>query len=268
MLRTRLLTVIIFIPVMVGFVALGGWPFTLFVAFLMAVAGWEFWRMFHQNGYSPSFFLTIAGIAGIIILRTAFGFQYSDVLLAFLVLAAMTMHVIQYERGSETSTFDFCITLGGILYLGWLGGYIVSLRNLPDGLWWLMTAIPSIGLADSAAFFVGRRIGRHKMVPRVSPKKSWEGYIGGVIIGTLGTVLIAALWNLCSPAVTPARGLVLGFVLTVLCPLGDLGESMIKRQFNIKDTSNFLPGHGGIMDRFDSWLWAAAISYYLITWLW
>lgn len=76
------------------------------------------------------------------------------------------------------------------------------------------------------------------------------------------------LWGIVTPAITPLRGLIMGLVLSALTPLGDLGESMVKRQFNIKDSSRILPGHGGIFDRIDSWLWAAPIGYYLILWLW
>jgi phosphatidate cytidylyltransferase len=106
------------------------------------------------------------------------------------------------------------------------------------------------------------------MSPRSSPKKSWEGYIGGVIGGTLFAVLLASLWHLRAPAVTPLKGLILGLVITSISPLGDLGESMLKRGFGVKDTSRLLPGHGGIMDRIDSWLWAATIGYYLILYAW
>ncbi|MDZ4158765.1 MAG: CDP-archaeol synthase, partial [Anaerolineaceae bacterium] len=109
---------------------------------------------------------------------------------------------------------------------------------------------------------------RHKLAPRVSPRKTWEGYLGGIVTGCAGTVLFAALWNLAAPAITPLKGLVIGLVLPVLAPLGDLGESMLKRQFGIKDSSSILPGHGGVLDRIDTWIWAGVLGYYMITWLW
>ena len=102
------------------------------------------------------------------------------------------------------------------------------------------------------------------MFTLVSPKKSWEGYLGGILVGGLGGWGLAALWNIASPAVLPIHGLILGIIISILAPLGDFGESMIKRQFSIKDTSKILPGHGGIFDRIDSSLWAAFIGYYLI----
>jgi phosphatidate cytidylyltransferase len=118
---------------------------------------------------------------------------------------------------------------------------------------------------------VGSRIGRHKMTKRLSPKKSWEGYFGGVVAGVLGGAALAALiQTLAAPggSITWERGGWLGLALAVLTTLGDLGESMMKRQVGVKDSGDLLPGHGGVFDRIDSWLWAGVIGYYLITWLW
>jgi phosphatidate cytidylyltransferase len=147
---------------------------------------------------------------------------------------------------------------------------LISVRNLPEGQWWLLLILPAVWFADSAAYIVGSRIGKHKMAPRLSPKKSWEGYIAGVVFGTLGTALLAMLFqNYLKPdtAITPWIGLLLGFILSTLTTLGDLGESMIKRQVGVKDTGRLLPGHGGAFDRIDSWLWAAVLGYYLVSWL-
>jgi phosphatidate cytidylyltransferase len=138
------------------------------------------------------------------------------------------------------------------------------LRGLPDGSWWFLLVLPAVWISDGAAYFVGSHYGRHKMSPRVSPNKSWEGYLGGVVAGAVGCMILAALWHLRAPAITPMKGLLLGLAVAAITPLGDLGESMLKRGFGVKDTSHLLPGHGGIMDRIDSWLWAAPIGYYLI----
>jgi phosphatidate cytidylyltransferase len=99
----------------------------------------------------------------------------------------MAYHLFQYERGSQRAGTDFAVTLSGILYIGWLGAYLISLRRLPDGLWWLLTVLPAVWLADTGAYLVGSRFGRHKMTPRLSPKKSWEGYLGGILFSVPGT---------------------------------------------------------------------------------
>lgn len=268
MLTQRLLVAILLIPIGVTFIALGGWPYALLVVLVLGIASWEYWRIFKAGGYSPSPSLLVGGAMLLGLTRFLLDFHEADAALAGLVLAAMGLHTYHHEHGDEHSAIDFSVTIAGILYIGWLGSYLISLRNLPDGLWWSLLVIPGTALADAGAYFVGSRLGKHPLAPRVSPKKTWEGYIGGIVIGSLGTTLMAALWGMVTPAITPLRGLILGFALSTLTILGDLGESMIKRQFNIKDSSHILPGHGGIFDRIDSWLWAAPIGYYLILWLW
>lgn len=264
MLSQRLIVAIILIPLSVGAIAIGGWVFALLICAMVGTAAWEFWRMFTSGGFAPNAPLLIGGTVLLIAMRQLFGFAYSDLALCMLVLAAMGVHTLAYERGREEAAVDFAITLGGILYLGWLGGYFLSLRNLPNGEWWMLLALPAVAAADSGAYAVGRRIGRHKLSPRVSPKKSWEGYLAGIVTAALFTPLLALLWSFRAPEITPLMGLIVGVPLAIITPLGDLGESMIKRQFGMKDSSNLIPGHGGFMDRIDSWLWAAALGYYLV----
>jgi len=130
--------------------------------------------------------------------------------------------------------------------------------------------LASTWLADSGAYIVGSHIGRHKMVPRLSPKKSWEGYFGGFVFAVPGAMALAYLWQLYAPPVsviTPWRAAWLAVVLSALTVFGDLAESMIKRQVRVKDSGHLLPGHGGAFDRIDSWLWAGVIGYYLVVWL-
>jgi phosphatidate cytidylyltransferase len=109
--------------------------------------------------------------------------------------------------------------------------------------------------------------GRHKMTTRLSPKKSWEGYLAGIVFSTLAMILVTQLLQSlgAGSAVTPLRAGILAAVISILCIFGDLGESMIKRQAGVKDSGSLLPGHGGIFDRIDSWLWAGMIGYIMIT---
>ena len=268
MLSQRLMVAILLIPIGVTFIALGGWPYAVLIVAILGGAAFEYWRIFKTGGFSPSPSLLIGGVVALALTRYGLNFREADAVLAFLVMAAMGLHTLHHERGDENSATDFTITVAGILYIGWLGSYLVSLRNLPDGMWWTIQAVIGTVLADAGAYFIGSRFGKHMLAPRVSPKKTWEGYLGGVLVGSLGSALMGALWGLATPAITPLRGLIMGFALSVLTPLGDLGESMVKRQFNVKDSSNLLPGHGGIFDRIDAWLWAAPLGYYLILWLW
>ncbi len=268
MLTQRLIVAILLIPAGVLIISIGGWVWATLVMLVLAYGAWEYWRLFIQGGYSPSGPILIAGVVGLVLARQVSQFLGSDLILAGLVLLTMAVQVLRFEKGGNSSAVDFNITLGGILYLGWLGSYLISLRSLPDGLWWFLLVLPAIWFADGAAYFTGSHFGKHKMSPRVSPKKSWEGYLGGIAAGALSSLLLASLWHLRAPGVTPLKGFILGLVVSSLSPLGDLGESMLKRGFGVKDSSKLLPGHGGVMDRIDSWLWAAVIGYYLILIAW
>ena len=268
MLAKRILVLIFLVPICVGFVALGGWYFTFFMAGLLAVAAWEWANTFFQGNYLPSRWVLTPGVILLVISRQVPLPHITEGILAAAIMAAMTVHLLQYEKGRDLAATDLMVTLGGLVYLGWLGGHFVLLRSLPDGMFWMLLALNAVWVADVGAFLVGSKWGKHKLSRRASPKKSWEGYAGGILFAIVLTPLTALLWQLVAPQITPLHGAVLGLVISVLSPLGDLGESMMKRQFNLKDSSNLLPGHGGILDRIDSWLWAIPLAYYvLILWL-
>jgi phosphatidate cytidylyltransferase len=264
MLKDRLLVLIPLIPVAVALVALGGWLFSIVIAIILGLAAWEFWRMFTNGGYKPSAILLVGGSALLALFRHQFGFLYSDAFLVILIFVSMAVHLFQFEKGSQTAPFDFAITLGGIMYLGWLGSYFISVRDLPGGQWWLLMILPAIWIADGGAYTIGRRFGVHKISKRASPNKSWEGFFGGIVFAAIFSPLLAMLWQTNNPAITPIRGMFLGILLSLVCILGDLGESMFKRYFLVKDSSNLLPGHGGMLDRIDSWLWAVPLGYYFV----
>lgn len=266
--RNRLAVAIVLILIGVSFIQLGGLAYALFISLLLVIAAWEYWRLFSTGGYFPSAVMLIGGTLALSLSRYYWGFQYSDSWLAALILTSMAAHIFACQNGCTTAGLDFAITLTGILYIGWMGSYLISLRFLPDGSWWVLLTIPTIAMGDAGAFFIGRAFGKTPLAPRISPNKTREGYLGGILFSLIGGVLFAVLWGLRSPLITPMHGVVLGLVLGILSPLGDLGESMLKRQFNLKDSGRLLPGHGGILDRMDSWLWGAAIGYYLILWLW
>lgn len=268
MLTQRLLVIIVLLPLGILLVAFGGIPFYLFLTIILALASWEYSQLFHKGGWKPAGPLIITGVSVIALSRAFFQFQYGETLISVFVLIAMGYHLYKYEKGRDEAPIDFCITVGGILYIGWLGSYMISLRNLPNGLWWFMLVLPAAWLANSGAYLVGTRFGKHKMAPRLSPRKTWEGYFGGAISGVLGGMLLAALWGMRFPGLTLEKGAVIGLVMGVLPPLGDLGESMFKRMVGSKDSSNLLPGHGGIFDRIDSWIWAGVLGVIIITGFW
>ena len=266
MLRQRVLVTVVLLPVGLAIFALGGWVFAAAMALVLGLAAREYGLLYRPGGLRPALPLLVVGVASLALLRHACGFEYSVPLLAALALAGMTWHLVDFERGAPRAGTDFGLTLGGILYLGVVGAYLVSLRDLPDGLWWLLVSLPVVWIGDSAAYFVGRAYGRHKMAPRLSPKKSWEGYAAGILAAAVSGLALAALYGAglgLAPSLTPSAGLIVGLVLGTVTTLGDLGISMMKRELQVKDTGRLLPGHGGVLDRIDSWLWAGVLGYYL-----
>lgn len=267
MLGKRLISAAVLIPLVVVAVIIGGWAIVALLIALAGIAAWEFWRMFSAGGYHPSAGLLISGTVTFIFFRFRALFT-SDVIVLVIgvfVIASAAWHTYRYEKGITTSAIDFCIDMGGMIYIGFLASFIVSLREIPvGGMWWTLLSICAIAFADSAAYFVGRAFGKHKMMPQVSPKKSWEGYLGGILVSCLLITLIALFLHPYQPAITWWKGLILAAVISIIAPFGDFAESMLKRQCNIKDSSNLIPGHGGVFDRMDSYLWMGILAYYLV----
>ncbi len=256
----RLVTSLLLLALIVPAVVFGGIYYFILVGIFIVVAAIEYVQMFRGARFQPSLVITIGGIFLLLAAR-AFWPQWSDWTLTALVLVAMTYHMYAYECGRHEAALDFVISIGGIVYLGWIAGYILDLRALPNGGWWVMVVFPVVWLADSGAYVIGARYGAHKMLQRLSPKKSWEGFFAGVFMGTLYGGFFAFAYSRFGPLHRAIwQGLLLGFVLSSITTLGDLGESMIKRFTGAKDSGTFLPGHGGAFDRIDSLIWAAVIG--------
>ena len=281
MLIKRTITTLILAVIGIPVIVLGGPYYFSLITFFLAVAAWEYGRMFTKAGYKVPGPLLVGCVVLIAVVRELimdpaaavlslkFPSELAAAALTFSVFAAMTWHLFDYEKGRDRAASDFAVTTAGIVYMGWIGSYLIDLRNMPGGLWWLMIVLPTIWVTDMGAYFVGSRFGKHALSRRISPKKSWEGYGGGVLFGTLTAAGLTILWQSFSfkgPAIAWWQGAALGAGLSALSILGDLGESMFKRQAGVKDASNFFPGHGGVLDRIDSWLWGAALGYFFIIW--
>ena len=270
MLAKRILVVIILLPIGLAAIWAGGWYLTALVALFMCAAAWEYAKLFLMGGLQPALVLVVGGTLLLLIGRNINGFESAAWMVSLVILLSMTYHLVAFERGRDQAATDFSVTLAGVFYIGWLGAYFISLRNLHHGQWWLMVVLAGVMFADSGAYFIGKNFGRHQLSPRLSPKKTWEGYFGGIIVGVTLTTLLATLFQrVAGPTsgITPLIGAAVGLVMAVVPTLGDLGESMIKRQVGVKDSGNILPGHGGAFDRIDAWLWAVVIGYYMISWL-
>jgi phosphatidate cytidylyltransferase len=262
---SRVLTAIALAVIGIPAIYFGGIWFFIPLAILLCLAAWEFAQLFRAIDVQASAVLAVVGVF-LVLLSRAFLVNYSTAILALMVAAAMALHLVAYERGRDRAATDFAATLAGIVYIGWLGAYLFDLRSLPSGGWWFLLVLGPVWVADSAAYYAGRAYGRHKMAPRLSPKKSWEGYAASVAGGALGGLALAAAFDAAGVLSIPLwQGTLLGLFMGTLPTLGDLGESMIKRQSGMKDSGTLLPGHGGAFDRIDSWLWGAMTGFLLIS---
>jgi phosphatidate cytidylyltransferase len=267
-LRTRVLTAVVLIPIVVACIYWGGLLFLALVTLLLTLAETEFCSLMARDGFRPALGFGI-GLVWLFLLDAEFP-QWGILQpgLTLILLASLAWQLF-HRQGSPVA--DWSLTITGGLYLGLCGSSLVRLRGLePNGLWWTLTAVFSIMLADSGAYFFGRAWGRHKLAPTLSPGKTWEGYLAGVVVGGVLTAWMTSLWPAeggMAGTASVLHGLILGFLIAIFAPLGDLAVSMIKRQVQVKDTGSIIPGHGGALDRLDSVLWAAVIGYYYVFWL-
>jgi len=265
----RTLTALVMTAVGLPAIIYGGVFYFLLMGGFLVVGAWEYIRLFRMVKYEPNEMVTVGGV--VVLVTTRFFFKEAALpAFAILILLAMAVHLVQYERGRDQAALDMAVTITGLVYVGWMGCYLLDIRNLPQGGWWLMMSLPLVWAADTGGYSIGAVYGKHKLAPRLSPKKSWEGYFAGIFTSVIVGAFFAYAFSMMEGPqplyglIDPLQGALLGLVIGGLAPLGDLGESMLKRQSGIKDSSNIFPGHGGVLDRIDSWIWGASIGYYVI----
>ena len=260
MLAKRVISAFIMGPLILGFVYLGGLWYWALVTAVAIGAGYEYLRLVSQAGERVDYLLTV-----LLILLIMVGALYPSwalirggmtLLLAFSLLWQMA------RDGGHLPVVSWALSLGGAFYVGFLLSHFVSLRALPRGLEWTLLAFFPAWANDTGAYFVGRWIGNHPFAPRISPKKTWEGSIGGWISGMAVGTLMGAILRL--PLL---HGFLLGLLISLAATGGDLVESMFKRWAGVKDSGRLIPGHGGVLDRIDSLLFSVAAVYYYLTWV-
>jgi phosphatidate cytidylyltransferase len=256
-LASRVLVVVVALPVVLWLVWLGGWPLFGLVVVGALLALHELYAM--TRPLRP---LVLAGYAGAV--AALLGVQLGGPdwmvggILATLALAFMLQVVAPARR---PATVAFGTTVLSVIWIPVGLAHALLLRDLPeDGRLALFTVLLAVFAADTLAYFVGRLIGRHKLAPAVSPGKTWEGLAGGVA----GAVLVCFFALYDEGFMDGWRSLVLGGVVAISALLGDLFESLVKRDMGVKDSGRILAGHGGVLDRIDALLFALPASYYLV----
>ncbi|HMQ31370.1 MAG TPA: phosphatidate cytidylyltransferase [Chloroflexaceae bacterium] len=272
-LARRLASVAVLIPTIV---AAGWWPpaTALVVAVSVALGIVELFALLRHGGFTPRLGPGMALALALVLvafLRPYLGRDLTGLALTLGVALTLAYEVLPRDRSASLQSW--ALTFTGAIYIGWLLSTFILLHQIdaplrqgllaplriPSGTAWLFLVLAITWLQDSAAYFVGRALGRTKMAPILSPKKTWEGFGGGMAASVLTAVVAVPLLGL--PIGYLAAALI-GVAAGVAGPLGDLGESLIKRQLGVKDSGTLIPGHGGILDRMDSLLFTAPVVYY------
>lgn len=253
----RVVVAVVAAPIVLVAVWLGGIPLTALVALGAAGGLYEFWAMMAARGRRP---LLVGGCAAaaLMVAGPALG---QDALLTGAALSALLVFgsiEALARRANPVQVEDVAVTMLGVLAVVWPATFALRLRAMPEhGLAWLALALLTAWAYDTAAYTCGRLVGRHPFMAHVSPKKTWEGVAGGLVVAGIVAGAIAAATGIMPLAV----GLIVGVVLGCAAQTGDLIESWYKRQAGVKDSGRLLPGHGGVLDRIDGLLLSLLVAY-------
>lgn len=245
MLKQRTLSALIMVPVVVGALYFGSIGFLVLIAVIAGCSAIEYRNMLANPGIELS--KLVVPICAAIALS---GYMNRiEWFLASIVAGSLVLLATSVKRGVPNSVFS----VAGAIYIGGLLGSLSFLRSQPDGMQWSFLVVFVTWANDVGAYFGGKAFGRRKMAPAVSPGKSWEGAVFGLVSGTVVSLYFGR-WLGFTPLVSALTGV----CLAVLAQIGDLVESGLKRYCQVKDSGTAIPGHGGFLDRFDSLLFAGA----------
>lgn len=258
--KQRIIVALIVMPLIISALWRGGFWWIGLLTLIAILGGFEFYGLMRLGGYQPD---RLVGITWLTLLVLA-GWQPTYLPLSLLLTVGLIFTLIRSLYQTQQPLTNWAITTAGAIYLGLMLGQAVTLRLLPNGLWWMLLVILVTWANDTFAYFVGITVGRHKIWPRLSPKKSWEGTIAGwICAAAVGAVFV----NITPITASVEIGALIGFGGGVLALFGDLSISMLKRQVGAKDSGIVMPGHGGMLDRLDSLLFVIPYVYQIALWL-
>ena len=268
----RWLTASVAIPLVLLFVWFGGWWAFAGTLLVTLLSIFELYNMMLHAGYRPMIAVSV-GLCLLFLVSAMFPAQRLLILeIGFGVTLLVSFSTLFWRKNFEGALLDWSLTLSLPFYLAWSMSLFLLLRGydsvlfhgpggaflfLPRGAWWLLVVFLGVWGSDSAAFFTGHYFGRHKLAPRISPAKTWEGAVGGLVLSIVAALLLTVI-----PLGVPwYLAILLGILIGIAAVMGDLAESLIKRQTGVKDSGQFMPGHGGMLDRIDSLLFAVIVVY-------
>jgi len=267
-LRLRVLTAVIGLPLVLASALLGHGFFSIFLGVVAAACAIELCRLVPGLPRRDPLALVAIGWAVLLSVRSLLPQpETCGALISVPLVITLLLLLTPWER-RRTFT-EWAWTVGGALYVGWLFGHWGLLYAMEDGLLLVLFGMLTTFAYDTGAFFAGRALGRHKMAPRISASKTWEGAVGGLLIAAGSAVALRAIAVAITGAFPFSLGatILVGFLVPVAAQLGDLVESALKRSADVKDAGSLLPGHGGMLDRFDSLLFTGTMLYFYTLWI-
>lgn len=265
-LTLRIITGVIIGVLVLSCVIMGGIPLMLLVTYVAYIGSKEYVDILEKKGFRPFLHLIIAADICFVILTALKRFDLVPVVLTFGTIGAFSLVL---WKGRQPYIANVATTILGFIYGGWLPCYIILLRQInqdtlgfltvkmSSGLGFLVLLFFTILMTDVGAYFFGSKFGKTPLAPIVSPKKTVEGAIGGSIVAVLTAIFIGWLIQ-----IEWYQALIAGLLITTFAQIGDLAESLIKRDAGVKDSGNSLPGHGGFLDRADSYLFSTPVAYF------
>lgn len=257
----RLGTAAVLIPVLVfSIYALPPSGFFVLTAAAILAAQYEFYRIGFRE---PRPALAAVGLAGGLIVAYGFyaGAGAPETGWMTAALAAVLLFQLFRAQPLDHALGETAVAVIGLLYVGWFLGHLILVRGAPRGELIVIFILAVTWMTDTAAYYVGRKVGRRRLAPVVSPNKTVEGAVGG-LLGGVATAVVAGVWLL--PSIGIGDLMILGGLMALFGQLGDLVESLFKRSAGVKDSGGLIPGHGGFLDKVDSLLFSAPICYYYL----
>ena len=261
----RALTGIVFVAVLIGAILLGGWYLHITFGLIVILGLLEFYKLFEKTESQPQ--LIVGTLIGGGVYFSTFILLHLNILypqslaLVFILIAFIFISIVELFRQKKKPFENIALTYIGIVYIVVPFIFINLLADTFNGfhkVWPLLSVFILIWCNDTLAYLTGRLFGKHKLFERISPKKTWEGFIGGLIFTLIFALVLAYFSN-----DSFAKLIIFAIVVSVVGTLGDLVQSMLKRSVDVKDSGNFLPGHGGILDRFDAVLFVVPVIFLL-----
>ena len=270
----RIVTAAAGVPIIIAVILVGNELLAAGLALVLVVGYVEFSQAMGLSHREPLVWVGAAGVASLVAVGVTREIPTTWPLTAG-ILGLLSTPVVDelvrshWRRGAIAPTFAEMYRRAGaavlgLLYVGWLGSFVMLLREFPDGEEWLLLAIFAAMATDTGAFAVGKLLGRHQLAPRISPHKTVEGAIGGWAVGAAAVLVFHLLPNI---DVAYWKLVFLALVVPIMAQMGDLTASVIKRAADVKDFSRLIPGHGGLLDRLDSILFTVPIVYFFVRWV-